>query len=300
MNKIIFEGVATALFTPIKNNRVNYSSLKKNILRQLENGIDALVVLGTTGEPYTLSSYEKDKILDVTLQTVNGGLPVIVGVGNNCTAQTIKNLKRAENMGTENFLVITPYVNKCTQKGLVYHFEKICDSTQNNVILYDVPGRTGVKVSLSAFSALSLIPNLCGIKLSYGNLENSCLIADMMKNKTAVYSGDDALNARLYLKGANGCISVTSNLIPETIKRIYNLYKNGKIKDCLDLSENISDLNEVLFENVNPIPLKYAANLMGLCAGDCRPPLSSPDEIVKKHIEKALKNHGILKENDIQ
>lgn len=297
MDNIVFEGVATALFTPIKNNRINYSSLKKNIDRQIENGVDALVILGTTGEPYTLSSYEKDKILDVTLQTVNGVLPVIVGVGNNCTSQTVKNLKRAENMGAKNFLVITPYVNKCTQKGLIYHFEKICGSTQNNVILYDVPNRTGVKVSLSSFVSLSLIPNLCGIKLSYGNLENSCLITDLMKNKTAVYSGDDCFNARLYLKGAKGCISVSSNIIPKTVKRIYSLYKDGKIKECLDLAESINDLNEVLFENVNPIPLKYAADLAGLCAGNCRPPLSSPDETVKKHIEDVLKKYNLLKDN---
>lgn len=293
MTKHAFIGSCVALITPFKNNKLDEEALVKIINYQLENKTDAILVLGTTGEPSTLTHKEKLKVISIAKSVIAGRAKLIVGTGANSTAQAIKNSLEAKSMGADALLVVTPYYNKCTQNGLVKHYKAIAGAVNMPIIAYNVPSRTGVNILPETALKLSEIPEMVGIKEASGNINQIISICKLLKDKMAVYSGDDSLNYVFMTLGASGAISVTANLFPKQVKHVIDLCLNKDLSGALEWHEKLMEINKNLFIEVNPIPVKYGAELLKLCYGDVRLPLTQLEEKNRTIVENSLKNLGI-------
>ena len=291
MKKHIFEGIGTAIVTPFCNGEVDYTSLKIILDKQIMAGVNAIIVLGTTGEPCTLNSKEREKVLKFVISYCSGKIKVIVGCGSNNTKTVIINYKRAEQLGADGALIVTPYYNKCTQEGLIKHYEMISDAGNLPIIVYNVPSRTGINICPETLNRLADIKNVCGVKDASGSIlqvqEYLCLVRD----KIAVYSGDDALNYNYFAMGGMGCISVLSNIMPKATKKIYDLCKGGDYINARELHYKLLPIINKLFIEVNPIPVKFALWHLGLCKNELREPLfvmeEKNSEKLKAEIEKS-------------
>lgn len=292
--KGFFNGTATAMITPFyAEGGVNFEAFGKMIDYQIENGTDVLVVLGTTGEPATMTEDEKIAVMKFTVQHTAKRAKVVFGSGSNCTANAVKASKLAEDLGADGLLCVTPYYNKCTQKGIVEYYKTICSSVKIPVIAYNVPPRTGVNILPATAEALADIPNMAGIKEACGNMEQICETMRRIRSKMDLYSGDDNLNLPILAIGGAGLISVASNIAPKQVKEVYTLVKECKLDEANAVQDRLLPLIDACFTEVNPIPVKYGCTAIGLNAGVPRSPLTELEEAHKKIMDDGIKFAGI-------
>lgn len=292
--KPIFKGCATALATPFSDGEIDYYALGEMIERQIAGGIAAIVICGTTGEASTLSVYEHLKCIDFAIRRVDGRIPVIAGSGNNCTKKAIHVSKKAAELGADALLVVTPYYNKASEDGLITHFSSIADASERPVLLYNVPSRTGVNIPLSVYSKLADHGNIIGVKEASGNLSAVASLAAECGDKLDIYSGNDDQILPILSIGGLGVVSVVSNILPKETQDICDYYFSNDTFSAKRAQLDLIELISVLFCDVNPIPLKYALKLMGLCEGDVRLPLCEPSEASKKKIESVLEKYSLI------
>ena len=285
MKKIIFKGCATALVTPFTQNgeKVDFKAYQNLIDEQINAGIDALVVLGTTGEPSTMTQEECDDVVKFAINHINGRVPVIVGAGSNSTKQAINKCIRYEQLGADALLVVTPYYNKCTQSGLISHYTQIAKATSLPIILYNVPGRTGVNLLPKTILELSKLENIVAVKEASGNIEQISEIKRLCKDDIQVYSGDDGLTLPILAVGGIGVISVASNVVPKKMTQLCSTFFDGEITRSREIQFELNPLIKSLFLEVNPIPVKTALSMLGKMSGTLRLPLS---EMQQENIEK--------------
>lgn len=286
-------GSATALITPFSDGGVNFDALEKLTRYQIENGTDALVVLGTTGEPATMTEEEKESVISFVVKKAKGTCKIIVGTGSNCTEKAVLSSKKAEAMGADGVLAVTPYYNKCTQKGLVAYYKAIANAVKIPVIAYNVPSRTGVNILPETMKEIAEIPNIAGIKEASGNMAQVMETARLIRGKCDLYSGEDILNFPILASGGVAVISVVSNLLPKEIKKLTDLVLTGDYQNALLLSEKLLPVAKACFTEVNPIPVKAGANLMGFNAGAPRAPLSECETDNIEKLKNTLKNFGV-------
>lgn len=286
MKKPIFEGVGTALVTPFdKKGKVDYDCLKKLIERQIRLNADAIILCGTTGEAPTLNDYEHKKILETGVTSVNGRIPVIAGCGSNDTMHAIKMAKFSKSIGISGGLLVTPYYNKTTQNGLIAHYFKIFDSVNMPFIVYNVPSRTGVNIETQTYNCILKHQNCVGVKEASDSLKTLSYLT-LHDSDVAVYAGNDDSFLPVTMAGGKGGVSIISNLIPDKLKTIYDLAKNGKIDSAKNLYNRYYKLINLMFSTVNPIPIKYAMSKVKLCDNGLRAPLLPLD--IDKQIDEEL------------
>ncbi len=291
--KGFFKGSATALITPFNENGINFEALGKLIEHQIAGGTDAIVFLGTTGEPSTMSFDEEHILMDYAVKKVAGRAKVIFGCGSNNTADAIMTAKAAERFGGDGLLAVTPYYNKCTQNGLVAYYKAICEAVSIPVIAYNVPGRTGVEIQPATMAKIAEIPNIAGIKDAGGNMSKTMETFRLVREKCDVYSGEDALNLPILACGGAGVISVLSNIVPADVKKLCNLVFENKMDEAIALNDKLLPVANACFVEVNPIPVKEAMNLLGFDAGTPRAPLTRLEDAGREKLVSAMKAYGL-------
>lgn len=294
MKNLLFKGCATAIATPFTENGVNFDEFGKLIDFQISEGIDALVVCGTTGESATMTDTERKETMKFAVDRVAKRVPVILGTGSNCTKNAIDLTKYAELIGADGALVVTPFYNKTTQDGLIKHYEAIASSTTLPIIVYSVPSRTGVNVTPNTCLELSKIPNIVGIKEASGNLSQVAEIAALCGDNLHIYSGNDDQVLPTLSLGGKGVISVISNIAPKKFTTMVHDFFNGDIEKATKVQLESIELINALFIEVNPIPVKSALNMIGYNFGIPRLPLVELSNKNKLILENALKNYGLL------
>lgn len=289
-----FKGTATAMITPFfDNGGVNYEAFGNMIERQIEAGTDVLVVVGTTGEPATMTEEEKDEVMRFAVERAAKRVKVVLGSGANSTAKAVAASKKAEAFGADGLLVVTPYYNKCTQNGIYEYYKTIHDSVHIPIIAYNVPPRTGVNIMPATAEKLSSLPRMAGIKEACGNMEQICETMRRIRGKMDLYSGDDNLNLPILAIGGEGLISVASNLVPKEVKNVYTLVKSGNLEEANKAQDRLLPLIDACFYEVNPIPVKAGANMLGLHAGIPRGPLTEMEPQNKEKMRKVLIEYGL-------
>lgn len=293
MKTVIFKGCGTALITPFTDDGINFEELRKLIEFQILEGADSLIICGTTGESSTMSYEEKKSVIDFSVKIVNKRVPVIAGTGGNNTQSVIEMSKYAEKAGVDALLIVTPYYNKTTQKGLISHYSKIAESVHLPIILYNVPSRTGINIEPETFLELSKIPNIVAVKEASGNISQVVKIANLCKDNLAIYSGNDDQIVPVLSLGGLGVISVMSNLYPKFVHTMVTDYLSGNWqKACASQLYAIPLINS-LFSEVNPIPVKYAMNKIGFNCGIPRLPLIELSEKNKEKLDIAIENFSL-------
>ena len=288
-----FSGIATAMITPFNKRGVNLDEFGKMIEYQIDGGTDALVVLGTTGEPATMTEDEKEQTIRYAVKKAGGRVKIIIGTGSNDTAKAVASSIRAEKLGADGILAVTPYYNKCTQKGLYEYYKAICEAVNIPVIAYNVPSRTAVNILPETAEKLSLIPNMAGIKEASGNMAQVCETMRRIRGKMDLYSGEDFLNLPMLAIGGAGLISVASNIAPALLKKMYTLVTENKLKEANEIQDFLLPFEDACFLEVNPIPVKAAYNMIGFDAGIPRSPLTELEDCNKVKLAEAIKNAGI-------
>ena len=290
MKKIIFKGCGTAIVTPFDENGVNFEEFGRLIEDQIQNKVEALIVCGTTGEASTMTKEEKEATIKFAIEKVNKRVPVIVGTGSNCTFSAIEMTKFAEEAKADAALIVTPYYNKTTQDGLLAHYTAIANETNLPIILYSVPGRTGVNILPETCKKLAEIPNIVAIKEASGNISQVAEIASLCGDNLAIYSGNDDQIVPILSLGGLGVISVLSNIAPLYTHNMVQNFFDGRIDESRKMQLESIGLINALFSEVNPIPVKAALNLMGHNFGNPRLPLIPMSEskkiILKSEMEK--------------
>ena len=286
-------GILTAMITPFTENGVNLEEFGKMIEYQIEGGTDALVVLGTTGEPASMTEDEKEEAITYAVKKAAGRIKIIVGTGSNNTAKAVASSVRAEKLGADGVLAVTPYYNKCTQKGLLEYYRAICAAVKIPVIAYNVPSRTAVNILPETAEKLACIPNMAGIKEASGNMAQVCETMRRIRGKMDLYSGEDFLNLPMLAIGGAGLISVTSNIAPALVKKMYTLVKQNKLDEANAVQDFLLPLEDACFLEVNPIPIKAAYNMLGFDAGVPRAPLTELEEANKAKLYEEMKKAGL-------
>lgn len=292
----IFEGAGVALVTPFKENgEINYLKLGELLEDQIEGGSDSIIVCGTTGESATMTHEEHIKVIRYTCSVVNGRIPVIAGTGSNCTATATYLSQCAEEAGADGLLLVSPYYNKTTQKGLKVHFTDIADAVKIPILLYNIPGRTGININPETIVSLCKeVENIVGVKEASGNLSSIARIASLSKGWVDMYSGNDDQIVPLLSLGGKGVISVLSNIAPRQVHDMCASYLSGDVKKSCKMQLDAIPLINELFREVNPIPIKEAMNMMGMGVGPYRKPLVEMDPNNKEHLRKAMADYGLL------
>lgn len=288
MKKCLFTGVATALSTPFNDSGINLLEFKKFIDFQINSGINALVVCGTTGETSTMTQEEKIQAITCAIETTNKRIPVIVGTGSNDTSTAIINSVIAQELGADGLLVVTPYYNKTTQLGLIEHFKAIASSVSIPIILYNVPSRTGINISPSTCFELSKVDNIIGIKEASGNMSQIAKIAQLCGSDFSIYSGNDDQIVPILSLGGKGVISVLSNIKPELTCNITNSFFKNAVNEACHYQLEALPLIDCLFFETNPIPVKSAINMLGFDFGKPRLPLVECTDSLKEKIRNFL------------
>ncbi|RAL22967.1 4-hydroxy-tetrahydrodipicolinate synthase [Lujinxingia litoralis] len=290
-------GALTALITPFTDSgSVDFDALRALVDRQIAGGINGLVPCGTTGEAATMTEDERAEVIKAVVAHVDGRVPVVAGTGSNCTADTIAFTQRVarENPGKiAAALVVTPYYNKPGQEDMIRHFQEVANEGTLPVILYNVPGRTGVSLTAESIITLSAHPNIIGIKDASADMVLGTQIAAHVPADFALLSGDDFTTFPLMMVGGHGCISVVSNLSPETMSGLCNAVNSGDLATALAMHRKLQPLAQVLFERSNPIPVKAAAAALGWCSPTMRGPLYAPDETFIARLRQALADFGL-------
>lgn len=293
MKTPIFEGMATALITPITENGIDYEAFARLIDWQIDQGINALVVCGTTGESSTLTDEEHKEAIAFAVKQAKGRVPIIAGTGSNDTAYALDLTKFACEAGVDGVLVVTPYYNKATQKGLIKMFTSIADAATAPVILYNVPSRTGVNILPATVAELAKHPNINGIKEASGNISQIAETVALCGDSINLYSGNDDQVVPIMSLGGKGCISVLSNLLPRESAQMCQSFKDGDTKTACDMQLKYLKLINALFSEVNPIPVKAAMAKMGFCEDYLRLPLTPMEDEAREKLFKEMQNVGI-------
>lgn len=289
----VFKGSCTAIVTPFSEHGVDYERLKKNLEFQYENGTSAVVVCGTTGENATHTPNEHDELVRVTVRTVNGRMKVIAGIGSNNTANALRAAEDAKYSGADAVLMVTPYYNKTTQKGLIEHFSYVADRVDIPMILYNVPSRTGIGISADTCKALSQHPNINGIKEASGDIALAARIRSLCGDDLYIWSGNDDCTIPLMSLGALGVISVASNIVPGAVAKLCALCLEGSYAEATELYAKYASLFSALFIETNPIPVKAAMKMMGMDSGILRLPLTEIGQESFETLLKAMQDAGI-------
>lgn len=295
MKKPIFTGAAVAIITPFTEDGINYEEFGRVIEDQIKGGTDAIVVAGTSGEAATMSDEEHKAAIRFVVDQVRGRIPVIAGTGSNDTAYAIQLSQYAESVGVDGLLVVTPYYNKCTQKGLIAHYKAIADAVHTPIILYDVPSRTGVGIQIPTYVELAKHPNIVAVKEANGDLSKILRLRAAVGDELVLYSGNDDQIVPILSLGGKGVISVLSNVAPSDTHKMCQSYFDGDVETAAKLQIAYTDLIDALFCEVNPIPVKVAMRKLGYAAGPLRAPLSEMEPAHEQQLEAALRNHGLLK-----
>lgn len=296
MKKVVFTGAAVALVTPMnQDGSVNYKKLEELVEFQIQNGTDAIVACGTTGESATLDIDEHIEVIKKTVEFAKGRVPVIAGTGSNDTAFAVKTAILAEQTGADAMLVVTPYYNKTSQAGLIAHFTAIANSTTLPVILYNVPSRTGTNIKPETYMELSKIENIVATKEASGDISAVAQIAHLCGENLNIYSGNDDQIVPIMSLGGLGVISVLSNVVPQETHDICQYALDGDFKKATELQLKYLPLVDALFSDVNPIPVKEALNIMGYDVGECRLPLIRMSEAAQKALEAEMAKVGLTK-----
>lgn len=294
MKKTIFTGAAVAIVTPFNENRINFEELKRLIDFNIDNGTDAIVIAGTTGESSTMSDEEHKEAIRFTVEYVKKRIPVIAGTGSNDTAYAVELSKYAESVGVDGILVVTPYYNKATQSGLVKHFTYIADRVNVPMILYNVPSRTGVNILPETYVELAKHPRIVATKEASGDLSQVAKIKALCGDNLDIYSGNDDQIVPILSLGGKGVISVLSNVMPKEAHEICSLYFEGKIEESAKMQTDYLELINNLFIEVNPIPVKTALGLMGYNVGNLRMPLFAMEGKNLETLKDSLKEYGLI------
>lgn len=294
MKNQIFKGVATALITPMnQDGSVNFARLESLVNEQIEAGIDALVICGTTGEKSTLRYDEHVQVIEIASKACNKRVPIIAGTGSNDTVYSVELCEDAEKAGADAFLMVTPYYNKTSQRGLVAHYNYIADRVNKPIILYNVPSRTGVAIQPETYKELSKHPNIVATKEANGDLSAVLKTRYLCGDDLAVYSGNDDQIVPIMSLGGIGVISVLSNLLPRETHNICKDFFDGNLEKAAEAQIKYSGLINALFSDVNPIPIKTAMDIAGLNAGPCRLPLYEMSENLKENLKAKMAECGI-------
>ncbi len=289
----VFKGSCTAIVTPFDEHGVDYERLKKNLEFQYENGTSAIVVCGTTGENATHTPNEHDELVRVTVRTVNGRMKVIAGIGSNNTENALRAAENAKYSGADAVLMVTPYYNKTTQKGLIEHFSYVADRVDIPMILYNVPSRTGIGITADTCKVLSQHPNINGIKEASGDISLAAKIRSLCGDDLYIWSGNDDCTIPLMSLGALGVISVASNIVPGAVAKLCALCLEGSYAEATELYANYASLFSALFIETNPIPVKAAMKMMGMDSGILRLPLTEISQESFETLLKAMRDAGI-------
>ena len=288
-------GSVVALVTPFKaDGSVDFDALARLVDFHLQSGTDAILTLGTTGESATMTDEEDNSVVDAVVKQVAGRIPVIAGSGSNCTAAMLDKSLTYQGLGADGLLLITPYYNKCTQKGLIAHYKAIAESINIPIVLYDVPSRTGVGIQIPTYVELAKIPNIVAVKEANGDLSKILRLRAACGDSLDVYSGNDDQIVPILSLGGKGVISVLSNVAPKETHDMCQLYFDGKAEEAGKMQIAYADLIDALFCEVNPIPVKVAMRKLGYAAGPLRMPLSEMEPEHEKQLETALR-HGLIK-----
>ena len=289
----IFQGVATALVTPLTSEGVDYDALKRLINWQIDEGVNALVICGTTGESSTLTDEEHRQVLKFAIQVAGGRVPMIAGTGSNDTAYAIELTQYACEVGYDAVLVVTPYYNKTTQNGLVAMFTAIADASTKPVILYNVPSRTGVNIEPATYARLADHPQICAIKEANGNLSKIVETAALVGDKLDIYSGNDDQIVPILACGGMGVISVLSNVLPKETAQMCKKFFEGDVAGAMAMQKRYLPLTNALFCEVNPIPAKAAMAALGFCEDYLRLPLVPMEESHRQMLLGCMRNVGL-------
>lgn len=294
MKRPVFTGLCTALVTPFREDRVDFTMLERLIRRQIDAGADAIVLAGTTGESPTLTDEEKLDIFRCGVQTAAGACKIIAGTGSNCTAKAVSLSARAAETGVDGLLVVTPYYNKSTQPGLIQYYTAITQASSIPVIAYNVPSRTGVDIRVDTCRALAEIPGIAGIKEASGDISKTGKIIAACADDLPVYSGNDDQTVPIMALGGLGVISVVSNVAPKAMKALTDACLSGDYHRARMLHGRLHKLMELMFCQVNPIPVKATMALLGFDCGPCRPPLDGLPDRDRQKLLDCLDELGIL------
>lgn len=290
----MFNGAGVAIVTPFNEGKIDFEAFEKLIDFQIENNTQALIVLGTTGEASTQTFEEREKLISTAIERAGGRIPVIVGTGSNSTQVAIENTKQAENLGADGILLVTPYYNKCTQKGLIEHFTAVANVTSLPVILYNVPSRTGVNIAPETVLAMSKVKNVVAVKEASGNISQILEIKRLVPEDFKIYSGNDDQVVPIYACGGHGVISVSSNVIPREMQHMCQAFMDGNVEEALRIQLLYKKFIDLLFCEVNPIPVKAALNAMGYIKNELRLPLTSMEEPNRIKLVDEMKKLGII------
>ncbi len=290
----MFKGAGVAIVTPFKDGKFDKESYEKLIEFQIKNKTQAIIVLGTTGEATTVGFEERGEIVKTAVEAVNKRIPVIVGTGLNCTNTAVELTKQAEELGADGVLVVSPYYNKCTEKGMIEHFTLIAKSTKLPVILYNVPGRTAVNIPAQVVLELSKLDNVVGVKEASGDIGQILEIKRLVPDDFKIYSGNDDQIVAVYSSGGHGVISVASNVIPKEVQEMCEAFMDGDAKEALRIQLHYKRFIDLLFSEVNPIPVKAALYEMGYIRDEFRLPLTPMGEENREKLVEEMKKIKIL------
>lgn len=294
MKKVLFRGCGTAIATPFTEDNINLTEFAKLVEYQINEGIDAIIICGTTGESSTMTLEEKKTLIKFSVELIDRRVPLIVGAGSNNTATSIEMSQYAESVGADGLLLVTPYYNKTTQEGLIHHYNSIANKTTLPIILYNVPSRTGLNILPETCLELSKTENIVAIKEASGNISQIAKIAALCGNNLSIYSGNDDQNIPILSLGGIGAISVLSNVAPRFTHNMIYDFLNGNIEKARFAQLQSLELIESLFCEVNPIPVKTALNMMGYNFGKPRLPLIDMSKSGKQHLKKSLESFNLL------
>lgn len=296
MKNTIFTGAGVAIITPMnEDSTINFDKLGENIDNQIENGTDAIIICGTTGESSTMTDDEHTECIRYAVEKTNKRVPVVAGTGSNDTKYAIELSQEAQKLGADGLLLVTPYYNKTSQRGLIAHYNAIANNVDIPIILYNIPSRTGVNIAIDTYVQLSENKNIVAVKEASGNIGYVAKIIQAVGDKMDVYSGNDDQIVPLMSLGAKGVISVLSNVMPKETHQMAKYCLDNDFNSASKMQIELLDLINALFIDVNPIPVKEAMNLMGLNVGGCRMPLYPMAENDIEVLKKALINHGLIK-----
>lgn len=294
MKKTVFTGSGVAIITPFNETGIDFEKLGELIDFQIENHTDAIIICGTTGESSTMPDAEHLSAVEYTVKKTAGRVPVIAGTGSNDTAHGIELSKEAQRLGADALLQVTPYYNKATQKGLLLHYTALADAVDIPLILYNVPSRTGVNLSVGTIKELAKHPNITAIKEASGNIAFAAQVMAACGGDIDMYSGNDDMIVPILSLGGKGVISVIANIIPKETHELCAAFLEGRIEESRKLQLEMMDLAGALFCEVNPIPVKTAMNLLGYNVGSLRLPLCEMEPANLERLQTALKNYGLL------
>lgn len=295
-----FHGSFTALITPFKEGEVDFNTFEQLVERQIKAGSHGLVPCGTTGESPTLNHEEHREVIKRCIAVANGKTLVMAGTGSNSTREAVTMSQLAEKDGADALLIMTPYYNKPTQQGLFEHFKTIHDATNLPIFLYNIPGRSIVDLEDDTIIQLCDLPRIAGVKDATGDmarpqrLQRALKAAGLPEDRLVQLCGEDGMALSFNMAGGVGCISVTANLVPDKLARMHNLYAEHKVEDARDIQLPLMPLHDVLFCETNPIPIKYAMHLAGLCKADMRLPMCLPNHENRQNIHHILEDFGLL------